>query len=358
MDKSSLKEIFGYMPKAIWWNFVIGAFALLLGIAFGGPKIYIERLTAYVVFFIFLAAYAAIVWWSVLTLAKNKMRESLVTSGPYAFARHPVYSATLLILNTALAVLFRSWLLILAIIPIYFVWRKNIRLEDRYLTTKFGQAHQDYRRATLSLFPNLWRINKKAFYILVGLAVFATAFIILNFPSVYLRWVVFEKSGQITYDEPAKKKSLWPTGHKANYIEKRDSIIINKLGLDVPLVPSSGTTQTELNAALNQGVIIYPGSALPGQAGEVFLSGHSSVYPWVKTEYGQVFALLDKLETGDVVSLIYDRYQYDYQITGKQILSPKDTRITMTSQPALTLMTCWPIGTSAKRLVVHGELIK
>lgn len=346
------------MPKAIWWNFVIGALSLLLGIAFGGPKIYIEHSTAVVVFIIFLIAYTAIVWWSVLTLTKNKMRENLVTVGPYALARHPVYSGTLFILNPALAILFRSWLLMIALIPIYFVWRKNIRLEDQYLAAKFGQAHQDYRRAAWSLFPNLWRINKKAFYCLIGLAVFTTAFIMLNFPSVYLRWVVFEKTGEISYDEPGKKKSSWPAGHKANYTEKRDSVIINKLGLDVPLVPASGTSQSELNTALNQGVIIYPGSALPGQTGEVFLSGHSSIYPWVKTEYGQVFALLDKLEVGDVVSLVYDRYQYDYQITGKQVLSSKDTKITMTSRPTLTLMTCWPIGTAAKRLVVHGELIK
>jgi len=166
---------------------------------------------------------------------------------------------------------------------------------------------------------------------------------------------MFQKNNQTNPDESSAGT---PTTYKASYTELTNSITITKINIKAPLVFPAGTSQKELNEALNRGVIIYPGSALPGQNGEVFLSGHSSIFPWVKTQYGQVFTLLDKLEPGDIVSLAYDHYQYDYRVTGKKILLPKEIVISNTKEPILTLMTCWPIGTALKRLVIKAELIK
>ena len=149
-----------------------------------------------------------------------------------------------------------------------------------------------------------------------------------------------------------------PLSLKSNYNASPNSIYIAKTDTRAPIVSASGIKQSELNAALDQGVVLYPGSALPGQSGEVALTGHSSVFPWNKTSYGQVFALLDKVENGDVISLVYNNYQYDYQVTGKAVLLPNQVKTSPTMEQKLLISTCWPIGTSLKRLVVYAELIK
>lgn len=368
------------MPGALLGNFVLGAIFLALGTFLGGPKIYIELASAVYVFLALLILYLLITWWSIFALAKNKSAQNLATSGPYKFVRHPMYSAVIFLLNPALAILFRSWFLILALIPIYFLWKKSLRSEENFLEENFDEKYFTYQNKVWPLFPNLHQINKFLFYSLTAIAVFLIAFVSLNFSAVYLRWVFYEKNEKISYDTNASKQ-LSPadfqrmfqgnnqsnpnesstgtsTSYKVNYTELANSIAISKINIKAPLVFSTGTSQKELNDALNQGVIIYPGSALPGQDGEVFLSGHSSIFPWVKTQYGQVFTLLDKLEPGDIISLVYDHFQYDYRVIGKKILLPKEVNISNTKEPILTLMTCWPIGTALKRLVVRAELIK
>jgi len=134
--------------------------------------------------------------------------------------------------------------------------------------------------------------------------------------------------------------------------------VIGKLNIDVPLVFAAGNSQSQLNTALNQGVVVYPGSKLPGETGEVFLTGHSSTYLWNKTQYGQVFALLDRLEPGDIVTIYWNQYKYDYQVTEQKVVTPDIATLnSQTDKKTITLMTCWPIGTAWKRLVIQGVLI-
>lgn len=381
MMKKNIKDILGCLPKALFGNFMIGAGALLLGIILSGPKIYISLNAAIISFAILLALYLVLTWWSIWALSggyKNNNLPELVVKGPYALTRNPMYAAIIFILNPALGILFRSWLLILAVIPIYFFWRKCVKEEEQgSLMVKFGESHLAYLKNTPRFFPNFRRVSPFLFYGLVGIFIFSVSFIFLNFNALYLRWVVFETNGKIVYDEPAPQYVPFPSNQAGStstsyeplpssepiigspdYNTNPNTIIISRINVRAPLIMASGTTQKELNDSLNQGVIIYPGSALPGQNGELVLSGHSSIFPWVKTQYGQVFTLLDKLQAGDTVSIIYNHRQYDYQITKQEILNPNQVKISEINQPALKLTTCWPIGTSAKRLVVYGTLIQ
>lgn len=372
-------SLLGCLPKAITGNFLIGIFFLLLSILLGGPKIYIELPEAVIAFCFLLVLYIALTWWSIWTLAKGRARNNLVIEGPYRFVRNPMYSAIIFILNPALGILFRSWPLLLSSILIYFLWKKCIIKEEKCLEEKFGQAYRDYRLKVGCFFPRIWQINKPIFYSLLAISIFSTTFVLLNFSSFYLRWTAWEKKGEIVYDqsftqpldsfsrdnEPANTDepkfdsfSVLPLSPKANYNASPNSISISKIGINAPIVSADGTKQSQLNAALDQGVVLYPGSPLPGQSGEVALTGHSSVFPWNKTSYGQVFALLDKVEKGDVISVVYDNYQYDYQVTDKNVLLPSQVKTSPTMEHKLIISTCWPIGTALKRLVVYADLIK
>ena len=366
----STNNTLGCLPKAIARNLFIGTAVLILSIILGGPKIYISLNAAIISFCLLLLPYIAITWWSIWALAHGKKSQSLVTSGPYALARNPMYAAIIFILNPALGILFRSWFLLFAVIPVYFSWRACVRNEESDLVLKFGAAYNDYAKNTPRFWPNLRRLNPFLFYGTAGILIFLFSFIFLNSSALYLRWVVFETHGEIVYDKPAVTPSVsepiqfqpFPVSEpqeRADYNPSDNAVIISRLNIHAPLVSSvSGTSQKELNEGLNQGVILYPGSARPNQNGEVVLSGHSSIYPWVKTEYGQIFTLLDKLQAGDIVSLVYDHQQYDYRVTGQEVLNPGQVRISETDEQAIKLVTCWPIGTAAKRLVVYGELIK
>ena len=147
-----------------------------------------------------------------------------------------------------------------------------------------------------------------------------------------------------------------------------DRLIIPKLGKNVPIVrPSMDALMKEdwpkfeedIQEALRDGVVHYPGSAKPGQAGNFFLTGHSSYYPWVSSQYKDVFARLGELGIGDTYSVFYGGDKHTYRIIEKKEVKPSN--VTVLDQPTdkrlATLMTCTPIGTTLRRLILVAEEI-
>lgn len=110
--------------------------------------------------------------------------------------------------------------------------------------------------------------------------------------------------------------------------------------------------------ALSQGVAHAKGTALPGQTGNIFLFSHSSVDFWQATRYNSIFYLLNKLETGDEIDLYYQGQKYRYQVRAKKIVGPNEISYLRksTDRQELTLMTCWPPGTSLQRLIIEATI--
>ena len=75
----------------------------------------------------------------------------LVTSGPYAHVRHPIYSGLMLSgLGTVLA-LGPLWLAVVVIAGVFFVY--SARTEERMLREQFPQAYPAYQARTRMLIP-------------------------------------------------------------------------------------------------------------------------------------------------------------------------------------------------------------
>jgi protein-S-isoprenylcysteine O-methyltransferase Ste14 len=100
----------------------------------------------------------ALAVWARVYLGRNwgmpmteRAEPELVTSGPYRFVRHPIYSGILLgILGTALAVnLF--YLIPLAVMTAYFVFSAVV--EERLMTVSFPDAYPEYKAHTKMLIP-------------------------------------------------------------------------------------------------------------------------------------------------------------------------------------------------------------
>jgi len=143
-------------------------------------------------------------------------------------------------------------------------------------------------------------------------------------------------------------------------------VIIPKLGLNVPLVTPSyqsllnedwSQVEKDIQEALAMGIVHYPGTARPGQAGNFFVTGHSSYYPWAPGKYKSVFARLHNLEPGDEYYVYYGGDQHRYIVRTKKEVSPSN--VDVLDQPVnkrlATLMTCTPVGTTLRRLVVTAE---
>ena len=81
----------------------------------------------------------------------QRAEPELVTSGPYRFVRHPIYSGLLLaVVGTALATDL-YFLLALVLIGAYFIYSATV--EERTMTTSFPADYPSYKEHTKMLIP-------------------------------------------------------------------------------------------------------------------------------------------------------------------------------------------------------------
>lgn len=176
-------------------------------------------------------------------------------------------------------------------------------------------------------------------------AIFAITFTILNFPALIAKTnYFFNHSDQNT--QIAEKTTPFNS--------KNNNLFIPKISVDAPI--SWNINSNDTLPALEKGVAQYAGTALPGQIGNIFISGHSSYYWWKEGSYKEVFALLDQLQKGDKIYITYEKKVYVYQVTDKKVVKPTDVEVLdQTDTKTLSLMTCFPVGTNINRLVVTAK---
>lgn len=111
---------------------------------------------------------------------------------------------------------------------------------------------------------------------------------------------------------------------------------------------------------LDSSLAHLPGSALPGEKGNVFISGHSSGFLRFNAggDYKEIFSNLTKLKKGDVIKVSTGQ-EFKYKVVGMQIVDPKDLLVVLPPDSTgryISLMTCVPPGINTKRLIVLGKL--
>ncbi len=145
-------------------------------------------------------------------------------------------------------------------------------------------------------------------------------------------------------------------------VSAEPKIIIPKINVDAPVVYGAAPDVQSQRKAMEKGVAHFAvsgASALPGQAGNVVLAGHSSNDAFAAGGYKFIFAQNEKLQKDDVIYLNYEGKRYTYKITGSEVVKPNEvTKIqTGTQKPMLTLVSCVPVGTADKRLLVYADQI-
>lgn len=157
---------------------------------------------------------------------------------------------------------------------------------------------------------------------------------------------------------PTSLEPVDPTITQAVSPEPR--LIIPKLNVDVPV--AFGISTNDVDAAMNEGVAQFsiPGAnALPGQIGNLVITGHSAGDIYSNNPYKFIFSGLERLENGDLIYVNYNSVRYTYQMVGRETVEPSNVGalIYETDKPMLTLITCTPLGTSRYRLLISAEQI-
>jgi sortase A len=126
--------------------------------------------------------------------------------------------------------------------------------------------------------------------------------------------------------------------------EQAIRIQIPAIGVDAPVV--QGDTWEQLKKGIGQHI----GTPNPGQNGNIVVAAHNDIF-------GEIFRELDKLKPGDAVIVYTNQRQFVYVITGTQIVEPTQVEVMApTSDPTITLISCYPYLIDNQRIVVKASL--
>ncbi|MEK9207351.1 MAG: sortase [Patescibacteria group bacterium] len=136
---------------------------------------------------------------------------------------------------------------------------------------------------------------------------------------------------------------------------KGDYITIPKINAQAPIFFNVDPYHENIyQPILKRGVAQAKGTALPGEKGSMFVFAHSSGNPFEITRYNTIFLRLGDLGNNDIVEIKKDGKVYKYKVTDKKIVSPTDVKYLKEKKDQLIVQTCWPIGTSLKRLLIFA----
>lgn len=182
--------------------------------------------------------------------------------------------------------------------------------------------------------------------------------------------VIFEEI-KYTFFRPNKKadvviyqgEKLGDVSKNRNVIEPIDTdfgLVIPKIGANSRVVANVNPYDSRVyQRALTLGVAHAQGTVFPGQIGNTFIFSHSSVNFYEANRFNSVFYLLNKVSIGDEFYIAYKGELFKYVVRETSVVNPEAVEYLegSTTKKTATLMTCWPAGTTLKRLVVVGELV-
>jgi protein-S-isoprenylcysteine O-methyltransferase Ste14 len=88
-------------------------------------------------------------WSQEVTLKKD---HELITSGPYALVRHPIYTGLLLAFIGS-AVARDEWRGLIAVALVFGALWYKLRLEEKWMRAQFGESYEAYSRRVSALVP-------------------------------------------------------------------------------------------------------------------------------------------------------------------------------------------------------------
>ncbi len=136
-------------------------------------------------------------------------------------------------------------------------------------------------------------------------------------------------------------------------------ILIPKLGANEKVFSNvDASSENEFLPVLAQGVAHAKGTVFPGQKGNIYMFAHSTDNFWDVGRYNAVFYLIKNLNPGDEIVVFFQGVRHNYKVKESRVFDAQDVSFIVNGQKdkeVLILQTCWPPGTSWKRLLVFAE---
>ncbi|RJQ36504.1 sortase [Candidatus Microgenomates bacterium] len=136
-------------------------------------------------------------------------------------------------------------------------------------------------------------------------------------------------------------------------------ILIPKIGANAKVIPNvDPSNEKEFLKVLQKGVAHAKGTVFPGIKGNSYLFAHSTDNFWDVGRYNAVFYLLKDLVPGDDVVVFFENRRYNYKVVETKVADATDVTSLVdnrTNEEQLILQTCWPPGTTWKRLLVVAK---
>mgnify|MGYP001579822791 CR=1 FL=1 len=142
-------------------------------------------------------------------------------------------------------------------------------------------------------------------------------------------------------------------------LKRKGVVPYGQFSLTVPKLKIDKVSVEVDSNDLANGLVHLPGSALPGERGNVFVSGHSALSRLFNLKTA-LFANLKDLKKGDEIIVEANGAKFRYQVTQLKVVDPSDTQVINPpdiQSRYISLMTCVPPGLNFKRLVVLGKMI-
>ncbi len=137
-----------------------------------------------------------------------------------------------------------------------------------------------------------------------------------------------------------------------------NTLYIAALEVSAPVLWDTPLDSKVLQERLEQGIVHIAQTAKPGQHGTVIITGHSSNYFWDRGDYNNVFAPLQKAVAGQEIAVSYLGTTYVYRVELIYEVTPDKIEVLNASQTdVLRVITCTPLGTSLRRLIVEAVQI-
>ena len=154
---------------------------------------------------------------------------------------------------------------------------------------------------------------------------------------------VFETSTTLAVQE-TEPVAPPPDAYATEPVIEMGTISIPKIGVEMTMYEGIRLT------TLDYGPGHWPGTALPGQAGNVVVGGH-------RTSKHRVFRNVDQLEPGDEIIFEDANGRHVYEVDRIEIVDPTAVWIVNpTETPTATLFACHPPGSTAQRIIVFADL--
>ncbi len=166
---------------------------------------------------------------------------------------------------------------------------------------------------------------------------------------------------QSTADSLSGKSSNWLPSANAQEQTSTETFNdkISSYTISIPKININNAVVSTTNTRVDENLVHFPGTAVPGNKGTAAIFGHSTLPQLYDPEnYRTIFAKIHEVKIKDKIIATVNNTKYNYSIIDISVIDAEDTSYFTQNfdNSYITIITCTPPGTIWKRLIIKARL--